>query len=120
MADLEDRHYLRLEPLGKGNRIMDVIEMPMCNQNRVDSLELVAGGILRISIRPWIQYDDLTGFQLQLERPVSKPGDLDHCVLYFLGIERPSPYFASCGIVTGSFPLIAISPKIAFAAAISA
>src|SRR4051812_18238435 len=55
---------------------------------------------------------------------MSKPGNLCHrapldAILALAGTSRPSPIFASPGIETGIFPVIAISPRIALAAATS-
>src|SRR5579864_1187449 len=119
-----DGHHFRLELLGQRHSVVDVVEMCVRNQNRIDAIELMTLGILGIAIYPRIHDDYLAGVQAKLERCVAEPRNLNHFYNPFVGVcaagsWMPSPYLATPGIVTGKWPVMAISPNSAFTSASS-
>jgi hypothetical protein len=57
---------------------MDVIVVPVRDEDRIDPVEGMIGGVGRIA-DPGVKDNDLAGFELKLESTVAKPGDIQHC-----------------------------------------
>jgi hypothetical protein len=78
-------HHFRLEFLGQGNCVVDVIEVGVRNQNGIDTAELMILRIFGIAVHPGIHDNDFAGVQAKLKRSVAEPRNLDHFYKPFVG-----------------------------------
>jgi hypothetical protein len=68
----------RFELFRERNRIVDMIEMPVRDKHRVNSIELMALRVHGIAFHPRVRHNHFAGVQTELERSVAKPRDLKH------------------------------------------
>ena len=61
----------RLELFGQGNRVVNVVEVGVRNQDGIDAVELMILRILGIAIHPGIHDNDFAGVQAKLKRRVA-------------------------------------------------
>src|SRR4051794_12510913 len=78
LAGFVDTDNLRLKLLRERNSIMNMIEVPVRDQDRIDTIEGMLLRIRRVPLCPWIQYHDLARAESQLECPMTQPRDFDH------------------------------------------
>src|SRR5579863_6734306 len=78
MARFVDRNHLWLELLRERNGVVNVVEMTVRNQHRVDPVKLVALRILWIAFHPGIHDHDFSGIQTKLKSGVTEPRNLNH------------------------------------------
>jgi hypothetical protein len=78
LADFIDPNHLAGVLFGKRHGIVDVIEVPMGNEDGIDPVEGMTGGVGRIA-DPGVKDNDLAGFQLKFEGTVAEPRDFQHC-----------------------------------------
>jgi len=70
-AGFEYRHHLGLELLGERNSIVDMVEVAVRDEKRIDTIELVSFGIRGIPLHPRVQNDYFSRFQAKLETSVA-------------------------------------------------
>jgi hypothetical protein len=87
MAGFVDRDHLWPKLVGERHGVMDMIEVPVRNQDRIHALDLVLGGIRWIALGPGIHKENFASAQTNLKRAVSKPGNFDHHLAFYPPVE---------------------------------
>ena len=82
MHGFVDGDYLRPKLLCQRHGIVDVIEVSVRNQYRVDSFDLMVGGVGGVALGPGVHQENITRAEAKLKRAMSKPGDFEHYVSF--------------------------------------